>query len=334
MAPPYLSRTSSRGSRRSAYQRDSMTEAPLPYRHEDVGSVSKSYAEQVRGIVPGYTGHIPGVHDQVEKTYFGPHALIKETLHLSQDRHPDTKQPQIKGTPYRALVNGIIPGYSGHIPMASSTYGISARGGIQPFPESPTRQQRNSDDFLKRLVVAEKADVRTVKTGEPENPLFAEGNWWPEMAPSERGSRSFRGSVNGVLPGYTGHVPKGMYKVGEPKVGRIPRGAPNTDPAKLSQRGIPNTKMQATYLGGPACGSERRSHVRSDGGPILPGYSGYVPGGRELVGASFYWTEDGRRFAGTEAGETTEDNDRQNARDMRIDTFGAVGKMVSDDSIA
>ena len=145
-------------------------------------------------------------------------------------------------TPFRELVGGIVPGYAGHVPKAAYTYGISSHGATQPFSNGiPTRQTRSSDDFLERLVVAERADMLPI---EPANPLGSEGGWWPLGSSSGESSDSFRNMVGGVLPGYAGHVPNGQFKTGEAKVGKIQRNMGNNDLSKLSQVGIPNTKVR------------------------------------------------------------------------------------------
>ena len=162
---------------------------------------------------------------------------------MSQARHPPTKDAVQSAftAPFRELVGGIVPGYAGHVPKAAYTYGISAQGATQPFSNgTPTRQTRSSDDFLERLVVAERADMMPI---EPANPLGSEGGWWPVRLSSGESSDSFRNMVGGVIPGYAGHIPKGQFKTGEAKVGRVPRGMPINDPSKLSQVGIPNTKV-------------------------------------------------------------------------------------------
>jgi len=314
-----------------------MTGAPLPYRQEDLMEKPVSYREEVRGIVPGYAGHVPRAQHQYSRTHFGPHELIKdpspENKRVAQDRHPTTKEKVEQGAPYRELVGGIVPGYAGHVPKSSFTYGVSAQGATAPFTGgSPTRQSRETrgdDDFLTRLIEAERADLLPI---EPGNPLGTEGGWWPDSAPPPDTATSFRNKVNGVVPGYAGHVPKGLYKTGESMVGCVPRGMPNTDHSKLSSTGMPDTKSQAAYIV-PALGSDMRDHTRIDEGPILPGYSGYVPGARMKVGTSTFWTEDGRKFAGKHAGESTEDNDRQMAKSMGLDTFGSVGFDESDNPL-
>jgi len=330
----YVTRTSP-APKHVAQDRPSMTGAPLPYRQEDLMEKPVSYREEVRGIVPGYAGHVPRAQHKYSGTHFGPQAIIKdsspEKALVAQDRHPNTKEKIELGKPYRELVGGIVPGYAGHVPKSAFTYGVSAQGATEPFTNtSPTRQSRGgSDDFLERLIAAERSDMLPIQPG---NPLGSEGGWWPESAPAEATSPSFRNKVNGVVPGYAGHVPLGQYKTGEPMVGQMPRGMPNTDHSKLSSTGMPDTKGSAAYIV-PALGSDMKDHTRIDEGPILPGYSGYVPGARMKVGTSTYWTEDGKKFAGKHAGESTEDNDRQNAKDMGLDSFGAVGFDESDNPL-
>jgi len=324
MGGQYVTRTSP-AKKKIAQDRDGLTDGPLPYRFEDAQEKPNLYRDEVRGIVPGYSGHVPRAQHAYSGTHYGPMELIKDPSPqkklVAQARHPSTKEPVVLGDPYREMVDGIIPGYAGHVPKSAFTYGVSHQGGCQPFTgDSPTKQKRG-DDFLARLIVAERSDM----VFEDQDEHIKEGQWWPKKAPTEQRAESYRDQVSGIVPGYAGHVPGGKYKTGMTKVGKMPRGQTFTDPAELGMTGIPNTK-DGMCLIIPALGSNEVEHERIDHGPVLPGYSGYVPGAHRKVGASTYWTESGKRFGDRQAGESTEDNDRQEARSQMTDTFGSVGK--------
>jgi len=202
------------------------------------------------------------------------------------------------------------------VPKSAFTCGKSHTGSAPPFITPGTAPQQGrvvqGDEFLAKLRAAEEADAQVMALP-AKNELELEGNWWPTGQPVDQ-TPSFRAAVGGVVPGYGGHVPKGIYKIGETQMGRVAKGN-NIQWETLNMAGHESTKVSPAF----------EPHVRIDNGPTLPGYSGYVPGSREKVGGSYFWTESGRRFAGKVAGESTEDNDRQNAISMGLDDFGAVG---------
>lgn len=287
---------------------------PLPYRGEELNEDPTLYKDQVRGVVPGYGGHVPRAHHVYGESAVGK--IEKDKTHhdrVSQARHPNTKQAIVKEPPaYNQMVGGIVPGYAGYVPQSSFICGKTHMGQSKPFLDgkSPIRQGRSgsNDEFLDRLRVAEISDTASMGGGKgtDQNELQVENNWWPS-GPSAPEQRSYRSGVGGVIPGYGGHVPRSQYKYGDTAVGKVKAG---------NQAGFEDTKASPPF----------DVHERIDEGHIMPGYSGYVPGSREKVGGSFYWTEDSRKFAGKMAGESTEDNDRQTAKSMG-DLFseGAVG---------
>jgi len=302
-----------------------MTGAPLPYRGEDLNEDPQPYKEQVRGIVPGYGGHVPRGQHCYGITHYGKIDKAVSPKVGSPDsaqmRHPATKQAGVhEGTMHKSLVGGIIPGYAGHVPVSQFVYGQSAQGGTVPFSNgAPDRQGRRSDDFLDRLLVAERTDMQDFGS---ENQLSTEGGWWPSEAAllakeTETGRQpSYRDSVGGVIPGYSGHVPKGMYKVGATNRGKTKR----FDETYFSQAGMPATKAYPATFIDPKVKDPYVKHVRHDEGPILPGYTGFTPGAAFKVGGTHTWTEDGEmlRRTGIQAGESTEEMDADNAKDMRL----------------
>jgi len=99
-----------------------------------------------------------------------------------------------------------VPGYAGHMPRGSSW------GGRSDF--SPSRM-RGRSPIKERPKSA--SPVKTKKGSQPEGPKRV-------ASPPA----SFRSQMNGVVPGYTGHMPGDVFKSGHSSFGNLPDGAPTS----------------------------------------------------------------------------------------------------------
>jgi hypothetical protein len=247
MGVPVVSHTAP-APRMKPTDRESMSSStvPLPYRGAYPEVKPTKYAEEVKGVVPGYGGHVPRAQHTYGKSAVGNVAKdTKEHKDVAMARHPNTKEPTVIKDPpaYNSLVGGIVPGYGGHVPHSGFTYGKSHVGQTTPFVPtgSPSKQARlhSTDDFLEKLKIAEAADEQPVPGY--INPLGAENDWWPIKTGDAIGP-SFVESVGGVIPGYSGHLPKAQYEVGKSQVGSVSKGE-NTKWETLSQAGHMSTKV-------------------------------------------------------------------------------------------
>jgi len=103
---------------------------------EPAESVFPEYKDKKRGVMPGYAGFRPGSRDHHAQAAFGGIAHDGQTGQ-GEDLKPGWDQKRMDpGTDYRAVVNGIVPGYTGHVPLAISKTGTSHWGQPQKGAQS------------------------------------------------------------------------------------------------------------------------------------------------------------------------------------------------------
>jgi hypothetical protein len=205
---------------------------------------------------------------------------------------------EINGTAdYKHSVNGVIPGYAGHMPRARDKYAGSAHGGIAnpytpPDAKGPqkgcTRPEDVIPDEFTQFIKDRKGamagytgfrpgarDVHNVTafTGIPNS--FEEGahersfDW--QRAPQDP-PPSFRDSVGGILPGYKGFVPGAIEKHGTSHYGKT-RPSPERPTIPLIQAGHEEQELF----------SECKAPFMT-----MPGYQGHIPMARDAFGQSYH----------------------------------------------
>lgn len=196
------------------------------------------YKDEVNGVVPGYSGHMPRARDKYAGSAHGGIA--------NPYTPPDAKGPQ-KGcvraedvipstfASYIQNVQGVMPGYTGYRPKAHDVFNVTAFGGIPPtFAEGA--HERKFDWARK-----------------------------PQEAPP-----SFRETVGGVIPGYKGFVPNAIEKHGTSHYGKT-RPSPQQPQVPLAQAG--HSDQYTT----------KECNVAFH---TMPGYEGHVPQARDAYGQS------------------------------------------------
>jgi hypothetical protein len=205
---------------------------------------------------------------------------------------------EIDGLPdYKHAVNGVVPGYSGHMPRARDKYAGSAQGGIAnaytpPDAKGPQKGCTRPEDVIPTEFTDYISNVKgcmagytgfrpgardvhnvTAFTGIPET--FEQGNhertFDYNRAPVQP-PPSFRDSVGGVLPGYKGHVPAAIDKHGTSHYGKT-RPTPERPVIPLAQTGHEDQK------------ATKESNVAF---MTMPGYQGHVPQARDAYGQSYH----------------------------------------------
>jgi len=308
----------------------SMVESPLPYRQEDPSEPETRYCdEEVNGIVPGYGGHRPRAHHCYGRSSFGDpkgksHAgnLRKSSkgklerggedefahgfangdgIDAAMRGHPDTKADAgvwAEGVPdYSQQVGGVVPGYGGHVPRAIHKYGASAVGNTPQFNASSEHQ--------------EVEELRKLFSRSPQVAMIPEGgdlmradpnddgeNWWPRSPPGaaiEGQMTDFRDQINGVLPKYAGHVPRGKDKYGASHFGKtrtVPM-APGSLRAKEQEESNSGVEVEGVVMG-QVNRKNTKAEVtfkptqRLDGNGVVPGYRGHVPNVVNAVGMTTF----------------------------------------------
>jgi len=186
-----------------------------------------------------------------------------------------SSQAEIGAPPdYKEHCNGVIPGYSGHMPRARDKYAGSAHGNITP------------------------------QFGLPKNVGPQTGHVRPEdvLPPHFVG---YIEKQKGVMPGYCGFRPEAGHVKNVSAFGGIPhQGMPDTNGVGLSfsvasdaetsalsqgDRKVTDQGLQASFeWRRPNDVTESPPSFRENVGGVLPGYTGHVPMSTEKHGVSHY----------------------------------------------
>ena len=308
----------------------SMVESPLPYRQEDPAEPETRYCdEEVNGVIPGYGGHRPRAQHCYGRAAFGDPKGIShagelrkrskgklerggedefahgfangEGIDAAMKGHPNTKEDSgvwTEGMPdYSVQVGGILPGYAGHVPRSIHKYGASAKGNTAQFGAS--------DDHK------EVEELRALFSRQPKVAMIPEGgdllrsdpnddgeDWWPKAPPGgaiEGQMTDYRDQINGVVPKYAGHIPRGKDKYGASHYGKtrtvpLVAGSLRHQEQEESNSGVEveggvmasvnrkNSKAEVTF----------KPTQRIDGNGVIPGYRGHVPNVVNAVGMSTF----------------------------------------------
>ena len=140
--------------------------------------------------------------------------------------HPNTKEDAgvwAEGmADYSSQVGGILPGYAGHVPRSIHKFGASAKGNTPQFDKSSEHRevQELRQLFSRQPMVAMIPEGGDLVRSDPND----DGeDWWPKGPPSgaiEGQMTDFRDQINGVVPKYAGHIPRGKDKYGASHYGK------------------------------------------------------------------------------------------------------------------
>lgn len=107
-----------------------------------------NYVQTVNGVMPGYTGFRPGARDVHNVTAYGaiPVDMATGMHERTFDFH---RQPVAPPPDFLDAVGGVLPGYTGHIPLAVDMHGTSHYGKTHPSPVRtvPLAQAGHSDQY-------------------------------------------------------------------------------------------------------------------------------------------------------------------------------------------
>jgi len=222
--------------------------------HPDSSHYPDTYTKESRGVVPGYQGHVPRARDTFGSTavgglspdmHIGAHKKMGVMSGHEQQAYGSKRVEgplgagELNSAEYTSFSEkkiGVMPGYAGFRPGSRDHYGDSAFGGI------------------------------------PHDGNHGEG---PDLkGPWDRGRGGpgidYKVVVNGILPGYKGHVPEAINKHGTSHFGSI-----NARAGKGAQLGHENVKGD--------------QYVQNDVGMYTKsGYSGHVPRARDAFGTTTY----------------------------------------------
>ena len=206
--------------------------------------LAPDYKDQVGGIVPGYSGHVPRARDKYAGSAHGTISNVgAQTGHV---RPEDVIPPTFEK--YVANSRGVMPGYTGYRPEARNVHNVSAFGGIPPPGTATTIEELGQGNR----------------------------NFNFERKPVENPPPSFRDNVGGILPGYTGHVPRAQEKQGQTHYGGL---SPDKRFVPLAQTGHEGYKVD------PFTGQAGEKDVDLK---MIPNYQGFIPKARDAFGTSIY----------------------------------------------
>lgn len=235
------------------------------------------YRESSRGVVPGYQGHVPRARDTYGTSAVGglapePHVGAHKKLgpmtghdngsaRLIGPNNPGTTWNPMESTgrvlgwedaetvfpEYKDKKQGVMPGYAGFRPGSRDHHNHSAFGGIaQSGPEGQ---------------------------GPNLKPAWDQGRGHPGV--------NYKATINGILPGYKGHVPEAIMKAGESHFGSLVQ---------------PWGGNAGHYnVAGAQSGHETNGNAFDKAYEVdkmaKSGYSGHVPGARDTYGTTVYNAE-------------------------------------------
>lgn len=259
------------------------------------------YRDDVRGIVSGYRGHVPNSRNVIGNTYYGGPGggMLRDTGSYSMGTridHADDKASETehggmpgyrgkaslghgegtwsqteRGTAGHHLIEhspdlkgrGVVTGYAGFIPGRQHKYGTAHRSkgvndGIYPYVEKVEGRQ-----------------VSDSPLGQPKG-----------AAPEAPQPESYCKQVNGILPGYRGHMPRAREVVGETFFGGL-----SGQEGEQGNRKWEDDRTAASEVHGDVArlGSMRAHSASPAARGVLPGYRGHVPTARDKFGGSHYF---------------------------------------------
>jgi len=115
-----------------------------------------------------------------------------------------------KDDSYRQRVNGIVPGYGGHIPGEANKVGSSAHGAVSASNKQPLEMGQRATNSYRRTPMS--YDHSSSKKG--YNQIGST---------TVNFQKSYRQSTNGIVPGYGGHIPNAIAKFGGSHEGQMPK---------------------------------------------------------------------------------------------------------------
>ena len=231
----------------------------------------------------------------------GHASMVQSPLPYRQENpaEPETRYCDVE-------TNGIIPGYGGHRPRAHHCYGRSSFGdpnGVSHAGElrkkSGGRLERGGEDAF-ASGFGNHVGIDASQFGHPDTKM--DGGVWAEGLPG------YAKQIGGVLPGYSGHVPRGIHKYGASAVGATPQFGVSNEHDEVAE--LRKMFARKPVVRGLEKGDYKRSDPNDDGedwwpimapgaaiegqmmdfrqtiNGVLPKYAGHVPRAKDKYGAS------------------------------------------------
>jgi len=235
----------------------------------------REYKDEVKGIVPGYAGHVPRARDQFGESSVGGlkpdpwsdqrarGAALGHNVNAQGQTELMTdeklqQQEEARFANYEKRNGGVMPNYAGHRPGARGVEARSAFSTVSRPGKASSAVFNDTADF----------------TGQSGNSLSTTGQ-----------QDSYRKQVNGIVPGYKGFVPGAIDKCGGSHYGGV---------AGVGKDGL-NTVAAKLDADGDFYGLEQKGHGRDyketmTAGGVKSGYAGHLPGARDTWGITHYDT--------------------------------------------
>jgi len=236
------------------------------YMGRNLGKVGRVDWPQVSGMPewPGGSGKM----DEFKPVFQGPRT--EQSMAMGHTSHSVSK--------YKREVNGIVPGYAGHVPRARDQFGESSHGGLAPVPWGAVRHMG--------------AAVGHFTNAQGQIELMSDEK---NQQKEEERFAAYDARNGGVMPNYAGHRPGaraveataafGKWKGREGDDGRAIGGKPSSwmynDTSDYA-----GEQGKATAWSAHTTGSQ--DSYRKQVGGVLPGYKGFVPGAIDKHGGSHF----------------------------------------------
>jgi len=246
---------------------------PLSMMQQHPGDVTEEddhHRNHSRGVIPGYQGHVPRARDTFGVTAVGglaPESNTGKHKKLGAMSGHAEPVPWEKNYDWETQVynkfsekkTGVMPGYAGFRPGARDVDGFAAFGGI-----AHDGAKGRGDNAV------QKAEWDT-------------GRMKPDV--------DYRKEVNGIVPGYKGHVPNAIDKHGTSHFGAI---TTSGDKRGLTKNQLYKDDGVDSGDGGTHYGAQRghtNSLLDKCNDVVMEkksGYSGHMPHARDAFGTTVY----------------------------------------------
>lgn len=238
--------------------------------HPDSSAYPDAHKNTSRGVVPGYAGHVPKARDTfgssamgglAPETHVGAHqklgAMTGHAEPVPWEKNYDWETQVYNGFAEKKI--GVLPGYAGFRPGARDVDGYAAFGGVP----------------------------HDGKVGEGDEPVM-KADWDSgRMKPDT----DFRQVVNGIVPGYTGHVPNAIDKHGITYFGGLEKKGDKrtTTKSQLYVSDGADSGDAGTHWGAQRGHTDSLLDKQNDVGMMKKsGYSGHMPDSRDAFGTTVY----------------------------------------------
>merc|ERR1719453_2054036 len=119
----------------------------FPLKGAAVEPVFQNYEKARGGVMPGYAGFKPGARDESGYATYGGIQRFGKSYNRPEATEAQTAAAHTKPG-FVQHAGGVLPGYTGYVPTAKETFGISHYGSIEPQYAQTGHKQAKGDKLI------------------------------------------------------------------------------------------------------------------------------------------------------------------------------------------